>query len=204
MRKSKIRIIKAQGNDVTVTKYINGIPTEKKTKALVGRLNKNITNMRQLENYKEGIFLPDSGLDSGDFVYNHTLDENYVISGTHNESYKNETLSIVANLLKCNHLLTLKSLKKVADTRGNLKNGLAPVLKGLPCYVEKVTSELRQFDAGIHPDTEYRIYTTALDIKETDQIVLTVYGKEKTFKVTAPDYDTFPKMLVLEVCSDVR
>lgn len=204
MKRTKARIIKSQGNDVTVTRYVNGVPMEFETKALIGRMNRSVTNMKQLESFKEGIFLPDSGVDSGDFVYNHAQDENYVVSGTHFEPFRNTTISIVTNLLKCNHLLTVKSLKKVADSRGNLRNELVTVFQGIPCFVEKVTSELRQLDSGIHPDTEYRVYTTALTLKETDQIVLVINGHENTFKVTATDYDTFPKMLVLEICSDVR
>jgi len=204
MRNHKARIIRRQGNDVTVTRYVNGIPTSYDTKALIGRMNKGVTNMKQLESFKEGIFLPDVDIDSGDFVRNHSQDENYVVSGTHFEPFKNTTLSVVCNLLKCNHLLTIKSLEKVADARGNLKNELVVKVQGVPCFVEKVTSDLRQIEAGIHPDTEYRVYTTALSVKETDQVALVIQGQEKTFKVTATDYDTFPKMLVLEVCSDVR
>lgn len=204
MKKSKARIIKSQGNDVTVTRYIGGVPSISETKALVGRMNKALTNMKQLESYKEGIFLPDSGIDGGDFVYNGSQGENYVISGTHPEPFKNTTISIVATMLKCNHLMDVKSLQRVADNRGNVKNEMVTTLSGVPCFLEQVTAELKQTDAGIHPDTEYMVYTSALELKETDQVSISIYGKVKLFKVTALDYVTYPKMLVLQICSDVR
>jgi hypothetical protein len=204
VKNAKARIIKRQGNDVEVTRYVSGSPITYSTKALIGRMNKQVTNMKQLESFKEGIFFPDSGIDGGDFVYNPAQDENYVVSGTHPEPYKNETISIVVNLLKCNHLLTVRSLQKVADTRGNSKNVLVDTYTGVPCFLEQVTNELRQMDAGIHPDTEYRIYTSAIDVKETDQVSVFIRAKEETFKVIALDYVTFPKMLIMEVCRDVR
>jgi len=204
VKKAKARIIKTQGTDVQVTRYMSGVPVTFETKALLGRMNKQVTNMKQLESFKEGIFLPDSGVDGGDFVYNLAQGENYVVSATHLEPYRNSTISIVATMLKCNHLMTVKSLQKVADTRGNLKTELVTTYTGIPCFLEQVTNELRQIDAGIHPDTEYRIYTSALDIKETDQVTIHIHAKEEAFKVIALDFVTFPKMLVMEVSRDVR
>lgn len=201
---AKARIIKRQGNDVQVSRYVLGSLVTIETKALIGRMNKTVTNMKQLESYKEGIFLPDVDVDSGDFVYNVSQNENYVVSAVYPEPFKNKTISLVTNLLKCNHLLTVKTLKKVADTRGNTKTELVVSYNGVPCFVEEVTNELRQIDAGIHPDTEYRIYTSALDIKETDQASIQIRGVEERFKVIARNYVTFPKMLVMEVSRDVR
>lgn len=204
MKTAKARIIKMQGNDVQVKRYVSGIPVVTETKALIGRMNKTVTNMKQLESYKEGIFLPDSGVDSGDFVYNASQGENYVVSAVYPEPFKNTTISLVVNLLKCNHLLLVKNLDKVADARGNLKNELVTKYEGIPCFVEQVTNELKQMDSGILPETEYQIYTSALDIKETDQVSLHVRGAEDRFKVVALDYVTYPSMLVVQVCRDVR
>lgn len=204
MKTAKARIIKKQGNDVQVTRYVSGSPVMKETVALIGRMNKTLANMKQLESYKEGIFLPDMDIDSGDFVYNTSQSENYVVSAVYPEPFRNQTISLVTTLLKCNHLLNVKNMQKVADTRGNLKSELVTVYKAIPCFVEEVTNELRQTDAGIHPDTEYQVYTTALDIKETDQVSLRVRGAEDKFKVIALNYVTFPQMLVIQVSRDVR
>lgn len=206
MRKDKIRLINKQGSDVTVKRFGGPLSPamEQGTKAVIGRNTTSASDMKGLENMRRGLFYPDFLIDSGDFVYNPTLSESYVVSGTFSEPYRNQTISTIATLMKCNHLLNIKSSVQVADTRGNLKAELRETYKRVPCYVEQVANELRQFDPGILPETEYRVYTAALDVKETDQMVLVVMGTEQHFKITARDFVTFPKMLVLQVTRDIR
>ncbi|MGG1263845.1 hypothetical protein [Brevibacillus laterosporus] len=206
MKKNKIRLIKSQGTEVEVKRYISPSSSAAtfKTIAIIGRGARTNADMYKLEGQKEGIFFPDTEIDSGDFVYNSSQSESYVVSGTHKEPWKNGTISIITNLLKCNHIINVKSNVKVADARGNLKTKLNDIYTGIPCHVEQITNELRQYDSGIHPETDYRVYTTALDIKETDQVTLVVMGKEEQFKAVARDYISFPKMLVLDVCRDIR
>lgn len=204
MKLSKIKFIKKYGTDVKVKRFSSGTFTEVPTKALLGRGSKSNSTMRLLETLKEGIFLPDDDIDSGYFVENLTQKEMYVVGGTHPEYGVNETLSIVANLLMCNSAMTVKGTKKVADTRGNMKTEFVEVCKDLPCHLQEVTNELRQFEAGIHPDTEYQVYTTAIDITETDQVIVSVGGRSEAFKVIAKDYVTFPNMVKLQVCRDIR
>jgi hypothetical protein len=204
VKTAKARIIKRQGNNVQVTRYVADLPVVTSTIALIGRMNKTVSNMKQLESYKEGIFLPDSGVDSGDFVYNTAQNENYVVSAVYHEPFRNTTISLVTTMLKCNHSLIVRNMEKVADSRGNLKNDLVTKYEGIPCFAEQVTNELRQLDSGIFPETDYMIYTSALSIKETDQVSLKVRGAEDKFKVIALDYVTYPMMLVMQVCRDIR
>ncbi|QNR70429.1 hypothetical protein IAQ67_28345 (plasmid) [Paenibacillus peoriae] len=206
MRKDKIRLIAKQGSNVTVRRFIGPLsPAEEEmTKAIVGRLSSSTTDTKNLENVRRGVFYPDFQIDSGDFVHNDTLSETYVVSGTFPEPYRDQIISHVATLMKCNHLLSIKSSVQVADSRGNLKMELKETYSHVPCYVEQVTNELRQFDPGILPDTDYRIYTTDLDVKETDQLLINVRNEGQQFKITARDYVTYPKMLVLQVTRDIR
>lgn len=202
MRSTKIRIIQKEGVNVQVERYATKNLIN--TKALLGRGAKTNANMKLLEGQKEGIFLPDLQIDSGDFVHNKTHSEIYVVSGTHQEYYRDTALSIVANLLKCNNTLTVKGNQTVADNRGNLKTVFTVTYDGVPCHLQIVTNALRQYEPGIHPDTEYRIYTTSLDVKETDKVSIKVRGKDEEFKVLAKDYITYPMMLVLDVSRDIR
>jgi len=206
MRKDKIRLITKQGSNVTQRRFAGPLSPaeEEKTKAIIGRLSSSTTDFKNLENLRRGVFYPDFEIDSGDFIHNDTLSETYVVSATFPEPYRDQIISHVATLMKCNHLLAIKSSMKVADNRGNLKTELKETYSHVPCYVEQVTNELRQFDPGILPDTEYRIYTTALEVKETDQVLINVRSEGQQFKITARDYVTYPKMLVLQVTRDIR
>lgn len=204
MKRAKARIIKSEGNEVRVTRYLTMSPIEFETIALLGRMEKSPTNMKRLESFKQGVFLPGDGIESGDFIYNIPQNEHFVVSANHIETHRNQHLSTVADLLKCNHLIGVISMQEVADNRGNVKYLPVTTYEAIPCYIEKVTSDLRQIQAGIHPDTEFLVYTSSIDVDEEDQIQFFDHSTKKPYKVIATDYVTYPMMVVIEIRSDVR
>jgi hypothetical protein len=205
MKSTKTKFIKKYGSKVTVKNWAAGVFTEPKpTHALLGRGNRTNSNMKLLQTLREGIFPAEADIDSGYFVENVTQRETYIVGGTLLEYGINETLSIVANLLICNGLMTLKGQKKVADTRGNMKTEFVVTCADLPCSFTEVSNDLRVADAGILPETEYMVYSTLVDVIETDQLILTVNGKNESFKILSKDYVTFPNMVVLQASRDIR
>ncbi|ALA07159.1 hypothetical protein SECTIM467_29 [Brevibacillus phage SecTim467] len=204
MKISKTKFIKKYGTKVIVRKFVSDSFREHSSFAILGRGSKTNSTMRLLQTLREGIFPADEDLDSGYFVENVTQNETYIVGGTLPEYGVNQTLSIVANLLVCNSFLTIKGQKKVADARGNLKTEFVTTCSDLPCHIQEATNELRQYDSGVLPETDYVIYSTSLDVMETDQVVLAVNGKSEAFKVLSKDYVTFPNMVVIQVSRDVR
>lgn len=204
MKTSKVKFIKKYGTEVKVRKFVSGVFNEYSTKALLGRGSRTNSMMRLLQTLKEGIFLPDDDIDSGYFVESLVNNETFIVGGTHAEIERNEVVSIVANLLLCNSLMTIKGQKKVADTRGNLKTEFVTICTDLPCHIQEVSNELRQYEPGLLPETEYMVYSTALDVAETDQLVLAVRGRSESFKVLSKDYVTFPNLVIIQVCRDIR
>lgn len=201
----KSTIIRKYGTSVEVQRYEEGMPTRSiDTKALLGRATRSNTNMKTSESQKEGIFLPDFDIDAGDFVINKAHKEDYIVITTHQEYDGDRTLSMVTNMMKCNQKLTLKGNTKIADNRGNIKTVFGVKYENVPCYLEQVGSELRQYQPGLNPETEHLIYTTNLSMELTDQITVK-YGKtELIFKVVGVDYISFPNLAAIEVAKDIR
>lgn len=202
MRSTKTKLIHQYGTSVVVQRLSTSEIFN--TKAIIGRATSTITNMSMLEDQKEVIFDYLFDLKSGDFVINQSTNEKYVVGAIHNEMFKNDVISHVGAVLKCNNLATIKSLQQIADNRGNLKNQFVSIYNQIPCFVKNVGDELKQYDSGLHPDTEYRIYTTLLTVKETDKIYITVQGQLEEFKILTKDYISFSGMLIIDVCRDIR
>lgn len=205
MKNYKSTIIKKYGTKVEVQRYLGDmVANTRETKILLGRATRTNTNLETSENQKEGIFLPDFDIDGGDFVINKQHNEDYIVVTTHQEYDGDKTLSIVANLMKCSHKMTLNGNTRVADDRGNLKSTFGAKYTDVPCYLNHVSSQLRQFMPGLSPDTEHLIYTTDLNIELIDQIVIKMGQRESVFKVVALDYTSFPNLVVIEVAKDIR
>lgn len=205
MRTYKSKIIKKYGTDVKVKRFLDDMTfNELDTKVLLGRGSRTNTNLKMFENQKECIFLPDFDVKGGDFVHNSIHGEDYVVVATHQEYDGNKKLSTVTNVMKCSHVLNVKGHTRVADSRGNVKSSFGTKYDNVPCYVHHVTSQLRQYEPGLNPDTEHLIYTTDLNLSETDQLVVTVSGKDNVFRVVATDYLTFSGLVVIEVKGDIR
>jgi hypothetical protein len=205
MKSAKTKFLKRYGMKVGIMRFVDGAFTEPvPTTAMIGRGSKSNSTMRLLQTLREGIFPADDDIDSGYFVENLTQNEIYIVGGTVPEYGVNETQAIVANLLLCNSKLTLKGQKKVADARGNLKTEFVVSAADLPCHLMEVSNELRQADAGVLAETEYMVYSTSLEVTETDQLTLAVNTKSDNFKILSKEYVTFPNMVVLQVRRDIR
>lgn len=201
----KSTIVKKYGTDVEVRRYQEDSEAQiVATRVLLGRSTRTNTNLKASENQKEGIFLPDFDVDAGDFVVNPAHQEEYVVVTTHKEYDGNNTLSIVTNLMKCSHKMTLMGNTQIVDNRGNIKTTFGEKYADIPCYLEQVSSQLRQYEPGLSPDTEHVIYTTDLDMELTDQIVVSFGKREIHFKVVSLDYTSFPNLVVIEVARDIR
>jgi hypothetical protein len=198
----KSKLIQTTGSTVRVLKFATQVATD--TKAVTGRSTRTNTNMIALESQKEGIFLPEISIDSGDFVIEAISNETFVVSGTMPEIVRDQKIATIAILLKCNNLLTVGDLVLAGDLRGNLSNQFNATHSDVPCYVRQVDNKLRQYDSGLHPDTEYEIFTTHLMLKETDKAFIMVNGVGEEYKVISKDYITFPNMLVMQACRDIR
>lgn len=196
------KFIQKYGTAVDVSTYFPAV-TVSSTKAVLGRNAKSQQSTDLLENLKEGIFPFGFDIDSGYVVHSPEYGESFIVSGVHKDINR-RTQSKVAALLQCNSTMNVKSKGTVADKRGNIKESFVDVFSGVPCYLKQVKNELIQADAGQHVETDYLVYTTSLPIKETDQITIVVRGQEEPFKVVAKDYLTYPNMVVLSVCRDVR
>ncbi|MCY7861136.1 hypothetical protein [Bacillus haynesii] len=201
----KSTIIRKYGTSVEVQRYVEGSKVESvETKALLGRAARSNVNLKVTESQKEGIFLSNFDIDAGDFVINESHREEYVVVTTHQEYDGDKTLSIVTNLMKCSHRLSLKGNIKTADSRGNVKTTFGEKYGDVPCYLEDISGDLRQYEPGINPETEHRIYTTALNIELTDQVSIRFGQRELKLKVVAVDYTSFPNLAVIEVSKDIR
>ena len=163
------------------------------------------TNMKDVESKKEGIFTPEFDIDGGDIVFDDNTSESFVVSAVHSETDGNKTLSKVSTMMKCNSDLSVQGYIQTADDRGNLITEFADKYSDIPCFLEQISNELKQYDSGLHPETEFKIYTSAaLKVEEIDKAQIDLQGNVEDFKIVAIDYMTFPNMLVLQVCRDVR
>lgn len=200
----KSSIIRKYGTNVELHKYTKDVLTEVlKVKAVLGRNTRNNVNMFKLSHQREGIFLPETPVDTGDYVYNKNHSECYLIVGRHQEYDMDSTLSIVTGMMICEHSLTIKGIKKVADARGNIKNEPYEKYKNIPCYLEFVGSNLRQHEPGLNPETEYKLYVTDIELLENETVNLKGRMFDNNYKILTIDYVTFPGLAVLEIKRDV-
>lgn len=198
MKSYKSTIIKKYGTPVQVKRLID--PEIKETKVLLGRGSTTRGNPETLENIKSGQFLPNFGIEIGDFVENKQHDEVYVIQSSHKEYDGPKTLSVVTVMRKCNHSFSIRRNVEEADSRGNIKIIPQTLYADTPCSLEHITGDLRQYEPGLSPDAKYRLYTTKIDVESTDQI--NVSGM--SLKVVDVDYTTYPKLAVIQLSSDIR
>lgn len=199
----KSTIIRKYGTNVTIQKYAADKPvTDIPDKVLLGRNTRNNVNMFKLTHQKEGIFLPESKVEIGDYVVNPSHREEYLVVGHHQEYDRNYLLSNLTGLMKCEHTLDVKRMEEYADERGNIKTRPVDAYKDVPCYLEYVSGNLRQMEPGLNSETEYKVYVTDLHFKENDMLTIKGYNFEYHCTALALDYMSFPRLLVMEVKRD--
>lgn len=203
MKNYKATIIKKYGTPVQVKRLSSteGDLEVIETKVLLGRGSTTRGNPETLENIKSGQFLPDFGIEIGDFVENKPHGEVYVVQSSHKEYDGSKTISVVTVMRKCNHSFYIRRNVEEADSRGNIKIIPQTLYADTPCSLEHITGDLRQYEPGLSPDAKYRLYTTNIDdVESTDQI--NVSGM--SLKVVDVDYTTYPKLAVIQLSSDIR
>lgn len=196
----KSTIIKRYGTDLELYKHdddklLEAIPI----RALLGRNTRNNVNMFKLSHQKEGIFLPDAPVVTGDYLFNKNHTEKYLIVGYHQEYDSNGTLSIVTGMMMCDHELSLEGVKKTADNRGNIKYVPYVKYENIACYLEYVGSDLRQSEPGLNPETEYRLYVADLNFLENEVVNLKGNKFDNKYTILTVDYVTHPGLAVLEI-----
>lgn len=198
----KSTIIRKYGEPVDIFRFdTDSLDLVSSTKALIGRSSKTVSNMFRLATQKEAIFLPDQDVQNGDYVYLMNTDEMFIVVGTHNEYGRNSVISIVSNILKCEYVMTVKGYITDADDRGNIKKIFGDKYSDIPCFYEHISGDLKQYDPGLNPEAEYRIYTTAIEIEETDRIEIYLRNTNiaKKFKVVSIDPVSLPGLLIIDV-----
>lgn len=196
----KSTIIRKYGTDVVLHKYTGDKSVETfEERILLGRNTRNNVNMFKLTHQKEGIFLPKSNVDSGDYIVNDNHGEKYLVVGIHQEYDGNNLLSIVTGLMKCEHYMTVSGMKKVADDRGNIKDMPYVKYDKVPCYLEYVSGNLRQQEPGLNPETEYKLFVTDLDLLENDDVNIKGMKFDNNYDILALDYIAYPGLVMVEI-----
>lgn len=200
MIREKEKIIKRFGTTVLI-KYKDG--TTKQTKGLVERAKQNSASFIVLEALRKGDFLVADNVENGCIIYNLANGEKYLVIGIYPFVFKDDVLSTVANLVVTNATLTVKQIKEVADTNGNIRKIPIDVIKDLECYVQKVNYQYKQLNPGININTDYVIYAPKIDLNSLDKITITADGKTYNLKVIACNNFLFDGLSYIEATNDI-
>lgn len=196
----KRAIILSEGISVQLLDYQGTLQAT--SKALLGRFTK--TNEAGLEHHRKGVFLPDLDVKNGDLILAVATNEHYLVLATMDEIIEDKVASKIAKLLACNTELKVEGISQIADANGNIRK--TPVVKvyGLKCHITSITAQLRQYNPGLHPDAQFRIYCPVFDIDLLDKVTMQVNGKSVPLKVMATDYISFSGVVILDVKSETR
>ena len=174
------------------------------SKSIMGRASSSFTDLVSLEVNKQGIFLPDFDVLSGDIIINDVTNEKFIVCGIHNEFFKEELLSKACAMLKCDSEITIKSYVIGADERGNIINNFETLYENIPCYILPLKDQLKAYESGVFPETTFRVYTTTLDLKQTDKLFVKINDKMEEFKILSKDYLSHDHIVILDVVRDIR
>jgi len=169
IQKEKRKIILTEGIPIEITDTNNN---KTNSIGLIGRASKQFMNSLSLEENRRGYFLPETKLDNGYLVHNKVTGENYLCIAVYPETYKNSVLSIVTHMFVCNCVININSVQDIWDDYGNKTTQLVKKCENELCYIQQVSTELRQTDPGIHKDAQFIIYTKFTDINLLDTIEL--------------------------------
>ena len=179
--KEKFKLIQKEGSPVTV----GGV----QTKMLIGRGTSQITNTVAVEATRKGYFLPDFSVGNGSIVNNEVTGESYLVAATYPEEYAGEKLSVYAAMFVCNAVVDIQNVIIEYDENGDKTPRLNPILTDSPCYLQRVSGDLKQYDPGIHPDAEYILFVPACEATLLDTITVKDHSPQLKFK--AVDINNF-------------
>jgi hypothetical protein len=194
--KEKYKIIQKEGSPVTVDGSA--------TKALIGRGSSHTSSIISVEAVRKGYFFPDAEVGNGSIVTNEITDETYLVVATYPEEYSGKVLSINTSMYVCNATVDIQSVITEYDENGDKTTKPNDVLSDGPCYLQRVSAELKQYDSGIHPDAQYIIFVTACEAGLMDTIAVKNHEPPLQFKAVDINNFIFEGITRIQVKAETR
>ena len=202
MIREKHRIINRQGVSVEVISPSNVITP---TKALVGRATKQFNSTLALEHFRRGYFLPSITVDGGYLVHNLIANEYYLTVAMYPEIINGQLASNVSHMVVCNSTLDIMGDDiETADDRGNITKTPQVKVTDLRVYTQAASGDLKLYETGLHPETEYVIFAPGMVIAPLDRVTLKDTVQTIPLKVIHTDYTSYPGVVVLQMKSETR
>jgi hypothetical protein len=201
MIEEKRAIILSEGTPVEV---VGTTGTAIPTVALIGRSSRQSNAIITLEAHRRGHFLPEIAVTSGDYVNNLSTGEKYLVVGLLQELLLNEVAALVTHMVLCNSKMTVSSLTETVNERGDIVQSDVVTTNGLDCFVEALSSAMKEQNPGLFVDAEYRIFAASVDINTMDKVVLMAGARPIPLKVVHMDYLTYPGTVILHACTETR
>ena len=198
---TKRSIILSEGATVSITSPA-GLSIN--TTALIGRANKQFNNTVSLETHRRCQLLPEIAVDSGYIVGNPITGEDYLVVATYPEIIQNAKAAEICHMFVCNCLFNLVGMVETADDRGRTTTQPVNKLTNQQAYIQSLTADLKQYETGLHPDAEYRIFAPFNDASPLDKISVLSSSLSIPVKIVHIDYLTYSGIAVLQVCSETR
>jgi hypothetical protein len=175
------------------------------TRALIGRASKQFNSTLSLEHFRRGYFLPEVPVDNGYVCHNIPANEDYILVAVYPEMIRGKVATNASHMMVCNSTLDIMGDDiETADDRGNITKEPQVKYSQLKCHTQVNSPDLKLYDTGLHPDTEYVIFAPGVQIAELDRIILTNGIQTLPLKVIQPDYISYPGVVVLQVKSETR
>lgn len=202
MKKEKEKIILREGSLVEVTDYLSGNVFN--THALIGRASKPSESTLSLEARRRALFLPEIDINNGNIVKNLANGEQYIVVSMMDEVYKNEVLSKVCIMLKCNGYLTVLGEMETADEDGNIKSGWGEKYGDVPVYVDRNVMDLEVVRPGVYEFVSCYIYAPGILVSTLDKLVLRSENRNYNFKAISTDYVSYPGLVIISAETETR
>ena len=199
--KEKYKIISRHGSPVTV-KPPSGSSYE--TKALVGRATQLSSSTISLESTRRGYFLPDVDINNGHIIENYITGDTYLAIARYPEVYNGKILSVALIMYVCNAVVDIYGVTDSYDEYGNRTQNPNPVVTDAPCYIQRVSADLRRYDPGLHEDAEDVIYLQGCEAGLMDTIEIKNVTPTKKVKAVDINNYLFEGVTRIQVKSETR
>ncbi len=155
------------------------------------------TDLKYIENFREGLALADSGMVSGSWL---TVGGSQYIVTT--SQIDQATRQIVFQAVKVNASLEVQRRQNTYDAYGNATaQDWAPVAQNIPAYADPNFSRMHQEDSGLVPAQAFRvIFRAGYDVRVLDRVVF--LGMK--YQVDFIDQLFSPGNVALMVSNDTR
>jgi len=201
MIETKRKIILSEGVPVSITDRTGNVVD---TKALIGRANKQFDNTVSLETHRRGQFLPDVVVDSGFIVANSTSLEEYLTIAVYPEVVRGQLVSRVSHMFVCNCTVDIRGIVETATPSGQIKRQDVVKMAGQKAYVQALSGDLKQYEAGLHEDAEYRVFAPVTDVSLLDKLIIHFDSFVIPLKIVHLNFLTYSGIVVIQACSETR